>query len=350
MQAGDSWIPSVLVTASLALSLLLAGKRLRDHRGLARFLASRKPVVGGEATRTLPALAEALGVRRRVRLSVLRGIGSPMAWGILRPEICLPAAVMDQLTPEQRTAVIAHEVGHLRRRDPLWLSAFSLLEVLFPWQPLLRTAKADFRLAAEVQCDAYAARVSSPLAVAECLVRVAEWVAQPRRSPPGGAWALGARGGLLKHRVDHLLSLDSLQPMESSLARFWVTGSLVVAALAVTLPGFSVLEGVDGSPGAPPASPSLSLPSPDAPPRDDSREALVRALDQEWTLLLEEVAALDRDLAGAIDPELLALRRALDARLRAFDARRVRLMTFVLGSSDPARASSDTSTPEGGNR
>jgi len=101
--------------------------------------------------------------------------------------ICLPAWAL-QLPPAQREAVLAHELAHLRRRDPAWRLAAQLLSQLAWLQPLNRLALRRLDALAEQACDAWAtarpsdaAREQARRALAESLYRCAQELQQAAR-------------------------------------------------------------------------------------------------------------------------------------------------------------------------
>lgn len=101
--------------------------------------------------------------------------------------ICLPAWAL-QLPPAQREAVLAHELAHLRRRDPAWRLAAQLLNQLAWLQPLNRLALRRLDALAEQACDAWAtarpsdaAREQARRALAESLYRCAQELQQAAR-------------------------------------------------------------------------------------------------------------------------------------------------------------------------
>jgi beta-lactamase regulating signal transducer with metallopeptidase domain len=59
-----------------------------------------------------------LGLTRRVRLLLNSAITTPMAGGVIRPSIYLPDS-SPRWSSEQRDSVLAHEIAHLVRQDPL---------------------------------------------------------------------------------------------------------------------------------------------------------------------------------------------------------------------------------------
>ncbi|HEX3472460.1 MAG TPA: M56 family metallopeptidase, partial [Silvibacterium sp.] len=61
-----------------------------------------------------------IGIRRPIDLRVCERISSPMAMGIVRSLVLLPASALTSLSPEQLEVVLAHELAHIRRADYLW--------------------------------------------------------------------------------------------------------------------------------------------------------------------------------------------------------------------------------------
>ncbi|MGV8869098.1 MAG: M56 family metallopeptidase [Janthinobacterium svalbardensis] len=77
---------------------------------------------------------------------------SPMLVGVWRPRLLLPAHLA-QFTPEQRQLVIAHELTHARRRDPVLLLLASMLQALLWFNPAARWLAGKLAWAQELGCD-----------------------------------------------------------------------------------------------------------------------------------------------------------------------------------------------------
>lgn len=136
-----------------------------------------------------------------VRLTVSDRLTSPVALG--RDEICLPARALAELGPIRMESILAHELAHLVRRDPSWLTTARVIEAVFFFQPLNVLARRRMQESAEFASDAWAStRVARPLDLAHCLARVAEWtIAAPRLPVPAMA---ERRGPVLVRRVERL--------------------------------------------------------------------------------------------------------------------------------------------------
>lgn len=85
----------------------------------------------------------------RVRLAPDAG---PAVVGLARPEIVVPRWLLQRSDAEQRM-VIAHEVEHVRARDPLLLTAAWVAAALVAWHPAIWWMLSRLRLAVELDCD-----------------------------------------------------------------------------------------------------------------------------------------------------------------------------------------------------
>ena len=150
-----------------------------------RFIGPRRSAehtLAGNALRYLRAEGR---IDRDVRLTVSDRLTSPVALG--SDEICLPARALAELDPIRMESILAHELAHLVRRDPTWLTIARLIEAVFFFQPLNVLARRRMQEAAEFASDAWAStRVARPLDLAHCLARVAEWTIAAPRLPGSG--------------------------------------------------------------------------------------------------------------------------------------------------------------------
>src|SRR6185295_2074631 len=110
-------------------------------------LGDRRAVPDGKVVDVLTELARDAGLRRTPRLTSTSQISSPVALGI--GEICVPDTALTDLDLEQQRSLLAHELAHLARRDPVWLVAGSLIERVFWIQPLNRIANREIATSAE---------------------------------------------------------------------------------------------------------------------------------------------------------------------------------------------------------
>lgn len=180
----------------------------------ARFLSSigpRRNATYSLAGNALRHLRHEQRIDRPIALTVSDRLTSPVA--LSSDEICLPSRALAELDPVRMESILAHELAHLVRHDPAWLTIARLIETIFFFQPLNILARRRMQEAAEFASDAWAStRVTRPLDLARCLARVAEWtITSPRLPVPAmaegqGLWGQGPgrRGAVLVRRVERL--------------------------------------------------------------------------------------------------------------------------------------------------
>lgn len=93
-------------------------------------------------------------VREQENIWRCEGIDSPFVLGVFRPRICLPP----ELSGEQLGYVLAHERGHIARRDHVWKPLGWLLLCVYWFHPLLWLAYALLCRDLELACDERVAR------------------------------------------------------------------------------------------------------------------------------------------------------------------------------------------------
>ena len=103
------------------------------------------------------------------------GIAGPVLAGVVRPTLLLPAGSTGDMSPAEINAVLAHELAHLRRHDPVVHAACSLLLLPVCFHPAALWAARCVRRTREMACDAEAARsMGSSATYARALLQVAE--------------------------------------------------------------------------------------------------------------------------------------------------------------------------------
>jgi Zn-dependent protease with chaperone function len=227
----------------LLLRLAVARARVLDGLGL------RAPVLEPKVLAQLDVLCQEAGRQDAVRLTTAEGLKSPVALGW--SEICLPKAALSELDQAQQRSVLAHELAHIERKDPLWLLLGTTLEQLLFFQPLNRLARRNMQEVAEYLCDDWAAACDgSGLPIARGLASVARWLDGEERAVPLAGMA--ERPSLLVARVQRLLeaTVISLEPRRS-----WHLLALGMALLltVVLVPGVRAAPAVGWFEGQAPA-------------------------------------------------------------------------------------------------
>jgi bla regulator protein blaR1 len=159
----------------------------------------------------IAALCHHMGSTRAVGLFESALVRTPLTIGWLKPIILLPLGLVNQLSPAEVEAVLAHELAHIARRDWIFNLFQAFIESLFYYHPAVWWMSKVVRRERENCCDDTAlAATGNPLAFARALVQVQE-LATPVAPALALAWS-GKRRRPLLERVRRILN----QPQQKS--------------------------------------------------------------------------------------------------------------------------------------
>jgi len=165
--------------------------------------------------------------------------GSPFTGGLLRPYICLPRDAIDILDSKEISAVIAHEVAHVRGFDWVCTFAIKLLGDFFWFVPGYRWLSRKIERMREILADRSAViQGATPEYLANALLKLKELQLRPVL---GSAYsAFFKERALLSVRVRALMG-EPCDPRPSRLGwsrwyvkfpvMIWVFGSVMIATL-----------------------------------------------------------------------------------------------------------------------
>lgn len=231
------------VAAALSITVLLVAAiaiAMAGARAMARWRA--------RAARLDARVRRHVGSTGDVSFSTCDHLPSPVAVG--RSEICLPTRVLSEFDERQRAALIAHEMAHLRRRDPLWFAIVDAVVAASAFQPLVFRVARAFRRDVELICDESAVRrTGDRVALIGALALLAE--------PFDAAAPLGAvsayDGGPLVERAEAIARVDAVAP-RSTTGRTALLAAIVLAAALLALPVVGPAEDIGDLPLDPTAT------------------------------------------------------------------------------------------------
>jgi len=176
-----------------------------------------------------------------VPVRISRKLNSPVVVGPRRTTVILPEKLLAQLTEDQLWCVLAHELTHVRQRDPLIGLIQRIVEAGYWPHPFVHLLNRDLIRAREEVCDNVALHGTTAPQYADTLLTVALGIAPRRAAAPGGVglmtppWKLEERvRGLLDphRRLTTTMNTRHLAFMAISLASgiALIAGASVVAA------------------------------------------------------------------------------------------------------------------------
>ena len=220
-----------IVTAG---QVLTAGMLLRGAWTGARFVRRRR----AERRRHRLLVRWAGAHLPELRAVVLEQPGAAaFAVGGQQNTVVVTRGIIDLLSGDELSAVLAHEHAHLAARHHRWLTAAALVAQALPFVPLPRDAPALVGRLLEMDADELAATRHEPRVIASALVAVAtSAVARAAERPSGGPQITGGADALA--RVQRLLRPPAGLPAgRQALARAAIaalaTGPLLLAAAPI---------------------------------------------------------------------------------------------------------------------
>ena len=152
--ADDRAIPWPTIAAVVyGIGVLLLLFRLAVQRWSVRRLAHRAAKVADSAwTELLAETAASLGLRRPVLLLRVPEETMPMAFGIVRPAIVIPA-VSETWSEDRRRSVLLHELAHVARHDCLTQSLAAVACAIYWIHPGVWWIARRLRIERELACD-----------------------------------------------------------------------------------------------------------------------------------------------------------------------------------------------------
>jgi uncharacterized protein (TIGR03435 family) len=245
------WVVCIWFAGIVTLSIQMAGGWVRAQR----LRAQATQVVNGIWTRRLEALARRLEISRPVRLYMSARAEVPAVVGWLRPCLLLPLSAITGLDPDQWTAVLAHELAHIRRHDYLVNLLQTAVETILFYHPAVWWVSRRIRQEREHCCDDLAVTACGSVQIyAGALARLEE-LRGVNVEP-----AVAATGGDLLARVRRLTALERKNhPRPAPIAAMLAAVLPVVLVMAMAFaPG---IRGASSATGAGQETPQAAAPA-----------------------------------------------------------------------------------------
>ncbi len=202
-----AWTPTVAWWTWLAGSLgwfgLCLSRALRFHRFL-KLAAHADAAQQAE----LAVLGQRLGVRTIPEMRLTDQPLPPLLWVVPGQSVLLlPRPLLVTLTPEQREALLAHELAHLQRKDHWFRLLEAIVLGLFWWHPCAWLARNRLQHAEEQCCDAWVlgAYPDRSRSYASALLETVDFLAESRHHLPVAASGFG-QVNVLRSRFEMILT------------------------------------------------------------------------------------------------------------------------------------------------
>ena len=224
-------LASIWLSGMIAVFCLTAWRRVR----FARLLRRANRVENPACERILASLRHRLRLRGRVRLIVTERLIGPAVFGLLRPTVLLPQAVIESKSDAELELILAHELIHIRRGD-LWFGLLrSVVELVWWFHPLVWWAARRASREAERCCDeaVLAELQCGPASYARCLLDVLEAKHQLRCVPA----CPGVRAvEVTQARLERIMKIGEKGHKRTP----WWCWAIAIVAAAAVVPGAAI--------------------------------------------------------------------------------------------------------------
>lgn len=316
-----AWWPTVLIAAWVVGSFGFLSLAIYRAVRFSWLLRSAE-LADGKLIEIAQAQADRLGLRCLPAIKVVTAVISPLVWQTpLGTSVILPQKLVNELGPDQLRLLLAHELAHVKRGDPLvrWF-ALGVLTCHW-WNPIVWLAMRQIEAAQEACCDSLVLSASgaSPKRYAEMLLTTVDFLAG-QETPPSALAAGFTSGSSLKGRCEMILSKRT--PFALARTTRWALAVLGLAILPLSTPIFGQEE---------------------KKPSGDELAARVEKIEK----MLEEMKALLSNRAAEekeVRAKLEASQAELAAKLQQRNAEEVKLreqIEVARAKADDQRAKAD---------
>lgn len=226
-------------------------------------------------------LSQHLGVRRQIPLRVCDDAIGPAIIGFLRPTLVIPSIILRDKTSAQLRPLLAHEIIHLRRGDPLVAGLQLLSQAVWWFNPLVWWTNRQITRTREICCDAEV--IAGLQCPREGYAQMLIDILRLRRSVGGFVAAPGIRPVQITMRRLQQIMNDGPSHARTPW-RYW---ALLAICVLVILPGAAFSDGQSAT--MPSNNEIESQPSPSEPTPVDPNLATMERQRSEIAAQIDEM-------------------------------------------------------------
>lgn len=247
------WSERILLTWCVGV-IVFAARLIVGWRLSWRLVRSAEEILIPGVTAVFESVRQHLGIRGPIRLRAHALLDTPVVVGWLRPVVLLPISLISGFTPEQLSAILAHELAHIRRHDFVVNILQRCVESILFYHPAVWWLSKRIRTEREHCCDDIAIRLCGSRRVyAEALI------AMERARQPRPILAVAAADGVVLQRFRRVLGMStSVVDWQSAVGTLVFLGVWVVVGMWQSA---GKLEAVPGSAIKPAVATATILPA-----------------------------------------------------------------------------------------
>ena len=221
------WLSAGVVAVWLIGVSICSARLLGAWRFTARLRATSSPAPA-EWQQTIARIAARMRTSCSARLLISSLVDVPMVFGWLRPVILIPVEALTGMPAEHLTALLAHEMAHVRRNDYLASILQNIAEALLFYHPAVWWISEQIRIERELCCDDLAVAASGDVLLYARALAALESRQTRRHSP-----VLAANGGSLVNRIRRLIEGETKSGSAPGAGAAWAMALLWFAGIGL---------------------------------------------------------------------------------------------------------------------
>lgn len=201
---------------------------LADLRSLHR---KNHEVIPEDLSRFVEKISKKLALSRPIKVLSSKYIDMPMTFGIFKPVILIPSALLFHMSPNQLEAIIAHELAHIKRNDYLVNLIQSILEMLFFFHPVFWWINHEVKKQREMACDEMAVALgTNPKDLAHGLANV---INHAKNHVPEMAMAAAKKTNPTLDRIKKIMGVKTSPTQPTTLTTITMIITLILGATLI---------------------------------------------------------------------------------------------------------------------
>ncbi|PKM51398.1 MAG: BlaR1 family beta-lactam sensor/signal transducer [Firmicutes bacterium HGW-Firmicutes-7] len=209
---------------------------IRCNYNIKRIKRSVQRVQNKETEQIFTQCKTDLRIRRKLIFGESNLVQTPMAIGLFKPYIILPAHIVKQLSTNDINCIILHELYHYKNKDILINYVMCLFQILYWFNPLVFLAFKEMRIDREIACDIAVLSMlheENYLDYGRTIIKFAEKLSHP--SYLTVAADMGASKKQIKKRIEKIASftVESKLLRMKSIGVFMLIGFLIISQVPV---------------------------------------------------------------------------------------------------------------------
>ncbi|MEM7473433.1 MAG: M56 family metallopeptidase [Planctomycetota bacterium] len=299
--------PIVITAWTIGCFALLLGI-CRSAFAVFRIKKSSEEIQNAQLHQSTKQVAGQLNLAQFPVVATSRDIGSPVVVGFGRgARILLPVGFVDDLSQEQLSQVLIHEVAHILRRDPMTQMFARFVIAVWWWCPLVWILDKKLRQASEEACDDFVISNFEPAQYGTTLLTLGKLMNHGLPTV-GTAGIFGSKWNL-ERRIRGILD-----PRRSKMTQVSKRMIVLVAALLASFAAVCSVTRLSAQDGLP----NVLV---DNQPTEEKKKRLANQPPAAKTSSKQRLSALDRgDTELAIRDRQIHLEKLADARTYLLDA------------------------------